>query len=72
MLVKRTDRVWLHPPKFWAATKQMSEEEAEKLVEQLMSLAEVGDFETLQKFDFIVIGEPKLRREKRFGINTVN
>ena len=60
MVTERTDRVWLNPPKFWAATKQMSREEAEKLVEKLMSLSEIGDFETLQKFDFIVIGKPTL------------
>lgn len=60
MVTNRTDRVWLNPPKFWAATKQMSPEEAERLVEKLISLSESGDFEALQKFDFIVIGGPHL------------
>jgi hypothetical protein len=34
----------------------MSPEEADKLVERLISLSEIKDFETLQKFDFIDIG----------------
>jgi len=59
MVTNSTDRIWLNPPKFWAATKQMSSEEAEKLVEKLISLSEVRDFEALQKFDFIVIGSRK-------------
>jgi hypothetical protein len=60
MVTNRNNRVWINPPKFWAATKQMSREDAEKLVEKLMSLSELGDFETLRKFDFVVIGGPTL------------
>jgi len=64
MVTNRTDRVWINPPKFWAATKQMSPEEADKLVEKLVSLSEIGDFETLQKFDFIAIGPTLKPRPK--------
>ena len=63
MVTNSSERVWINPPKFWAATKQMSTEEAEKLVEKLMSLSEVGDYETLQKFDFIKIGVASTRHK---------
>jgi hypothetical protein len=55
MVTDRTDRVSLIPQKFWSATRTMSAEEKANLVEHLMSLSEVRDFEALQKFDFIVI-----------------
>ena len=61
-MVTNTDRVWFIPQKFWSATKKMSAEEAEKLVEHLMSLSAIGDFETLEKFDFIVVGKSSLSR----------
>ncbi len=49
------ERIWLNPPKFWAATKNMSEAEVERLVEQLFHLAERRDIEALKKYDFIVL-----------------
>ena len=67
MVTNSSERVWINPPKFWAATKQMSKEEAEKLVEKLMSLSEVGDYETLQKFDFIKIGSASARTKPGQG-----
>ena len=68
MVTNRKDRVWINPPKFWAATKQMSREDAENLVEKLMSLSEVGDFEALQKFDFIVIHGPTLNPKHSLNV----
>ena len=62
MLTSHTDRVWLVPQRFWSAIKEMSVEETERLIEHLMFLSEVRDFESLQKFDFIVIGKVKLNR----------
>jgi hypothetical protein len=64
MVTNQVDRVWLVPQKFWSATKGMSAEETEKLVDRLMSLSEVGDFATLQKFDFIVIGKAGSGRKR--------
>jgi hypothetical protein len=55
-----TDRVWFIPQKFWSATKGMSPQETEKLVEDGASLSAVRDFEALKKFDFIVVGKPPL------------
>jgi hypothetical protein len=62
MLTSHTDRVWLAPQRFWSATKEMSVEETERLFEHIMFLSEVRDFESLRKFDFIVVGEVELNR----------
>ncbi len=57
MNTSRTEeRIWLNPPKFWAATKDMSSEEVDRLFEQLIRLAEIRDLEALKKYDFILLG----------------
>ncbi len=59
MTAQEADRVWLNPPKFWAATKFMSEEQAEQLMKEIARLAEDKDFEALQRFEFVSIGDPR-------------
>jgi len=66
MVTEQKDRVWLIPQKFWSATKQMSAEEADKLVEHLVSLSELRDFQALEKFDFIFIGKPGVEQQEAF------
>ncbi len=56
------DRVWLNPQKFWAATKGMSEQEVGRLIDDLMYLAEMRNFEALERFDYILIGMPTVNR----------
>jgi hypothetical protein len=58
MLPNQTDRIWLLPQKFWSATKEMPAEEIDNLMERLMVFSAARDFESLQKFDFIVVGNP--------------
>ncbi len=55
------DRVWLNPQKFWAATKGMTQEEIEQLLDDLMYLAEARDFQALKRFEYILIGVPKVK-----------
>jgi hypothetical protein len=62
MATNQLDRVWLVPQKFWSATKEMSAEEAESLIEHLMFLSVARDFESLRKFDFIVVGKSPFSR----------
>ena len=62
MVTNQIDRVWLVPQRFWSATREMSVEETERLIEHLMYLSTIHDFESLRKFDFIVVGEPPLSR----------
>ena len=56
------DRVWLNPQKFWAATKGMTPEEIDQLLDDLMYLAEMHDFQALERFDYILIGIPAITR----------
>ncbi len=56
MNTSRTEeRIWLNPPKFWAATKNTPSEEVDRLFEQLIRLAEIRDLEALKKYDFILL-----------------
>ncbi len=55
------DRVWLDPQKFWAASKGMTQEEIEQLLDDLMYLAEARDFQALERFEYILIGIPTVK-----------
>jgi len=55
------DRVLLNPQKFWAATKGMTPEEIEQLLDDLMYLAEARDFQALERFEYILIGVPTVK-----------
>jgi hypothetical protein len=57
MTPARIPRIWLNPPKYWAATKQMFPEEVERMMDRLFSLAEKGELDALRKFEFISIEE---------------
>jgi hypothetical protein len=56
------DRVWLNPPKFWAATRHMTKEETTAFFDYVYSLAEQRDFERLRRYSFIEIGNPYKRK----------
>jgi hypothetical protein len=60
MVANQTDRVWLLPQKFWSATKEMPAEEIDRLMERLMIFSAARDFESLQEFYFIVVGNPHI------------
>ncbi len=49
------ERIWLNPPKFWAATKGMPAAEVERLMKKITHLAEVHDVKALQQYDFIMV-----------------
>ena len=58
MKVEYPDRIWFNPPRFWAATRNMTKEEAKNFGEQIYSLAERHDIDVLRRYDFIQIGNP--------------
>lgn len=45
--------VRINPPKFWSATRHMSPQEQQTLLEAISKLAEAGDVRGLAHFDFI-------------------
>ena len=56
-------RIWFHPPKFWAATKNMREEEREKLVAEVLRMAENAELDRLRQYSFISVGPFRKRTE---------
>ncbi len=52
---RNDERIWLNPPKFWAATKGMPAAEVERLMKKITHLAEVHDVKALQQYDFIMV-----------------
>jgi len=51
--VAKADPIWFFPHKFWAATRNMPKEQADRLLEEVISLSEVRDLEALRKYDFV-------------------
>ena len=54
------ETIWFNPPKFWAATKNMSPQQVDSLMDTLFFLAEIRNLDALRKFDFIGIGHAYL------------
>jgi len=63
--VDQPEPIWLNPPKFWAATRNMSQQQADLLMETVLFLAEIRNLEALSKFDFIGIGHAYLHNHRR-------
>ena len=56
--------IWFNPPKFWAATRGMSAQQVDALMDTLFYLAEIRILDALRKFDFIGIGYSYLWRHR--------
>jgi len=57
--------IWFNPPKFWEVTRNMSRDEADRLIDQVFALAEAGKLEELRTYDFIGIGRSYLHEPLR-------
>lgn len=53
------DRIYLNPPKFWAATKNMSDKDVDQLANELFRLAAEGRVEELGEYNFIFFGHKR-------------
>ncbi|HEY6248332.1 MAG TPA: hypothetical protein VI685_00130 [Candidatus Angelobacter sp.] len=49
-------RIYLNPPRFWAATRNMTEEDANQFTNKIYRLAVEGRVEELRRYDFICFG----------------
>ena len=49
-------RIWFHPTKFWAGTREMSQADADQLFNDVYQLAGKKDFAELAKYDFVTVG----------------
>jgi len=59
---RKGDPIWFLPHRFWAATRNMPKEHADRLLDDVIALAEVRDVDTLRKYDFISLENPYPRR----------
>jgi len=50
------NKIWFHPPKFWAATKSMSRDDAAQLLAAVVRMAEKRELDALRRYDFVSIG----------------
>ena len=48
-------RIRIHPPLFWAATKDMPPDQIAALCERIEYLIARGDNESLQQYDFVIV-----------------
>jgi hypothetical protein len=46
-----------HPARFWAATKMLSSEQQEALIDAVTFLVQVRDIEGLKQFGFIILDQ---------------
>jgi hypothetical protein len=61
---KEPIKLWILPPKYWAATERMTESEKESMMQEIVELAESGNAEALKTFDFLSMEDPYLLWKK--------
>lgn len=54
------DRIYLNPPRFWAATKNMTAEDAEQFANEILRLAAEQRRAELEQYDFISFGHKRV------------
>lgn len=60
MTISQNPKVWIDPPRYWAATASMSPEQVEAVLQQIAASAESGNLEELKKYDFVLTENPYL------------
>lgn len=69
-------KVWFDPWKYWAATANMSAEDADSLMNEVLHHAEAGDVEALGRYAFLTFEDPvrawRLRRESQRLLGETN
>lgn len=53
-------KVWIDPPRYYAATADMTPEQIDGLLHQINAIAEAGRYEELKKYDFVLTENPYL------------
>lgn len=56
MTTQPQERIYLNPPGFWAATKNMTAEDVEQFADEIFRLAAECRVEELRRYDFIFFG----------------
>jgi hypothetical protein len=53
------ERIYLNPPRFWAATKNMTEEDVEQFTNEIFRMAAERRVDELGRYDFISFGHKR-------------
>lgn len=53
-------KIWLNPPKFWQVTRSMPPADADRLLDEVMGLAERQDLAALRRYSFVELVHPPL------------
>jgi hypothetical protein len=53
------ERIYLNPPRFWAATKNMTDEDVERFTNKIFRLAAERRVDELERYDFISFGHKR-------------
>ena len=61
MTAEAAERIWFNPAIFWTETREMTQEQADRLFDQVWRMAEEGDIEGLRNFQFVQVGHPYKR-----------
>ena len=56
MMTQPQERIYLNPPRFWAATRNMTDEDVDQFVNRIFRLAAERNVEELERYDFIFFG----------------
>ena len=55
---RQADPIWFLPHRFWAATRNMPKRHADRLLAEVIALAEARDLNALRKYDFVSLQNP--------------
>ena len=58
MTSSQLPKIWIDPPRYWAATANMSPEQVEAVLQEISAMAEAGQIDKLQKYDFVLTENP--------------
>jgi len=58
-------RIWINPWKYWATTSEMSREETNSLMSEVLRHVETGNAEALKRYEFLELRDPVLAWRNR-------
>ena len=61
MTAETAERIWFNPALFWTETREMTQDEVDRLFDRVWHMAEEGDLDGLREYHFVQIGYPQKR-----------
>jgi hypothetical protein len=64
MISKPIEKLWVLPTKYWTATSNMTPEQIDRMVEEILEFADHGNIEALRKYEFLSLEDPYLQQKR--------